>query len=201
MSFFASAKKAIGLASTADEIAILEKKLSEAVDAQILASKLKEKDIPELLSKIGEMDKELDEKKNTKTVNEQKITELKKEIIELEKQIVTSKKVVADVEEFFKKYNKLVEEKNKMEASLKKNTEISTPEIQSKLTKDIADKKAQKKVEDEAAAKKKLDDAAASKARYDAVTKAASEKYSDVKKSLSGVKMPSLPSLKMPSFS
>ena len=63
MNFLANTKKKLGLASTADEILILNQNLIDAVNAKKLASKLKDKDIPELQSKISAMNNEYSEKK------------------------------------------------------------------------------------------------------------------------------------------
>ena len=196
MRFLANAKKTLGLASTADEIAILEKKLIDAVNAQNLASKLKDKDIPELQRKISAMNNEYAEKKNTKSVNETKIAELKKQISEketemkkqiaelkkqitgietemknqitgIEKEIAQSKTTIADVDNFFKEYTKLEEEKKNMEASLKKNTENSTPKILLDLENDIKTKKGQKIQEDIDLADKKQKDSTARKEQFD----------------------------------
>lgn len=180
MNFLANTKNMLGLASTADEILILNQKLIDAVNAKKLASKLKDKDIPELQSKISVMNNEYSEKKNIKSVNETKITELKKQITGIETEINKSKTIIADVDNFFKEYTKLEEEKKKMEESLKKNTEISTPEIISKLEKNIESKKAQKIREDIELADKKQKDDIVRKQQFD-----------KLKDKVSGFKMPS----------
>ena len=94
-------------------------------------------------------------------------TEMKKQITGIETEINTSTTIIADVDNFFKEYTKLEAAKKEMEASLKKNTEISTPEIITNLEKNIETKKGQKIQEDIDLADKKQKDSTARKEQFD----------------------------------